>query len=266
MIYVLFHDSCSDGFTAAYVAWKKFGDKATYIPIQYGKPLPEIPDQSEVYILDFSYSKQILEDLWKRSLKLVVLDHHKTAEQELSGLPYAWFDQKECGATLSWKHFFPEQPMPELLLHIRARDLWLWDQPKSREINAALSIQDRTFEHWDELFSYPICDFVKAGEIILIVQDRQVKGLVEKAYIHQISQYNVPVVNSSLYQSEIGEALCKKYPDNPFSGVYFWKDEKTRIWSLRSIGEFDVSEIAKSLGGGGHRNAAGFMELNHAQC
>ena len=28
--------------------------------------------------------------------------------------------------------------------------------------------------------------------------------------------------------------------------------------SLRSIGDFDVSEVAKRLGGGGHKNAAGY--------
>ena len=30
------------------------------------------------------------------------------------------------------------------------------------------------------------------------------------------------------------------------------------IYHLRSKGEFDVSEIAKGFGGGGHRNSAGF--------
>lgn len=30
-------------------------------------------------------------------------------------------------------------------------------------------------------------------------------------------------------------------------------------WSLRSRGDFDVSEVAKQYGGGGHRPAAGFQ-------
>jgi nanoRNase/pAp phosphatase (c-di-AMP/oligoRNAs hydrolase) len=29
-------------------------------------------------------------------------------------------------------------------------------------------------------------------------------------------------------------------------------------YSLRSIGDFDVSELAKRYGGGGHKNSAGF--------
>jgi len=34
--------------------------------------------------------------------------------------------------------------------------------------------------------------------------------------------------------------------------------ESEETWSLRSRGEFDVGKVARSLGGGGHRAAAGF--------
>ena len=30
-IVVIYHDQCRDGFGAAYAAWKKFGDDASYI-------------------------------------------------------------------------------------------------------------------------------------------------------------------------------------------------------------------------------------------
>ncbi len=48
------------------------------------------------------------------------------------------------------------------------------------------------------------------------------------------------------------------YPDAPFAGVYYDKPDGSQTWSLRSIGEFDVAAVAKTFGGGGHRNAAGF--------
>jgi uncharacterized protein len=32
-------------------------------------------------------------------------------------------------------------------------------------------------------------------------------------------------------------------------------------WGLGSMGDFDVSEIAKAYGGGGHKNAAGFQSF-----
>ena len=32
-IVVLYHNNCTDGFSSAWVAWKKFGNKAEYIGI-----------------------------------------------------------------------------------------------------------------------------------------------------------------------------------------------------------------------------------------
>ena len=41
--------------------------------------------------------------------------------------------------------------------------------------------------------------------------------------------------------------------------VYYYDGDKLRwIYSLRSIGDLDVGEIAVQYGGGGHVNAAGF--------
>ena len=54
--------------------------------------------------------------------------------------------------------------------------------------------------------------------------------------------------------------MLKKYPEAPFVGSYFEDANGTRRWSLRSRPDFDVSEVAKKLGGGGHRQASGFRE------
>ena len=65
------------------------------------------------------------------------------------------------------------------------------------------------------------------------------------------------MLNASTNVSEIGNELCRVYPDAPFSATYC--DRKgVRSWSLRSVGDFDVSEVARRYNGGGHRNSAGF--------
>ena len=48
------------------------------------------------------------------------------------------------------------------------------------------------------------------------------------------------------------------FPDSPFAASFTVKED-TIMFSLRSIGDFDVSAIAKQHGGGGHKNAAGFQ-------
>jgi hypothetical protein len=38
---VIYHADCRDGFGAAYAAWKKFGDNASYIPWRDHAVAPE---------------------------------------------------------------------------------------------------------------------------------------------------------------------------------------------------------------------------------
>jgi len=59
------------------------------------------------------------------------------------------------------------------------------------------------------------------------------------------------------YASELGHKLAAE--SGTFGAIYCY-DGQTKLWfySLRSIDNFDVSEIAKAYGGGGHPRASGF--------
>ena len=71
----------------------------------------------------------------------------------------------------------------------------------------------------------------------------------------------VPGVNASIHMSEVPEELLKRNPHVRFAAYYFDRADGKRQWGLRSVGDFDVSEVAKTLGGGGHKNAAGFTTV-----
>ena len=79
-IVVIYHDQCRDGFGAAYAAWKKFGDDASYIPRKTQDPAPEGLQDKDIFIVDYSYKKPVLEDLQKNNRSVVVIDHHETAK------------------------------------------------------------------------------------------------------------------------------------------------------------------------------------------
>jgi len=72
--------------------------------------------------------------------------------------------------------------------------------------------------------------------------------------------FTVYMMNSVLWQSELGNVLAKK-EEADFGLVWFYNaDKKEYVVSLRSLDEkADVSQIAKVFGGGGHRNASGFI-------
>ena len=257
MEYVLYHKNCEDGFGAAWVAWKALSDQAEYIPVQHGDSPPELPDSSKVTIVDFSYPREVLVELKQRMDSLWVLDHHKTAAQDLAGLDFVTMDMQKSGAMLAWEYWFPGEPAPLLLQYIQDRDLWLFHLDNSSEVSAALRSYPKDFELWDSL---SVDDLAKDGIAIQRAINVQVLSHVENATLRTVGGYLVPVVNATSYQSEIGEALNIRYPDTPFAACFLDRGDGKRQWSLRSKGSFDVGEVAKGFGGGGHRNAAGYIE------
>ncbi len=262
MIYVLYHSNCYDGFGAAFAAWKKFGDFAKYIPVSYGQPPPDMPGAVQVFIVDFSYPKQTLLDLVNAGLVVTVLDHHKTAQEDLECMVgqnpklQIVFDMNRSGAMITWEYFhagFAVEP-PRLIQHISDRDLWQFKIPGSKEVHAALVSTPFDFDVWDKL---DVDKLIVEGAACLKFQTQLVDNIVQKAWMSRIDEYSVPTVNTASSWSEVGEALLERYPSAPFAAS-FTIMKSSVMWSLRSRGEFDVSAVAKKFGGGGHKNAAGF--------
>ncbi len=260
MIYVLYHSPCQDGFGAAYAAWKKFGDKAKYYGVSYGKPLPDMPKAKEVYILDFSYSKEILEQLANNCEKVVVLDHHKTAQKDLEGLSFAIFDMNRSGASMAWDYFHPKKKRPWFINYIEDRDLWKHKLPFTHEIASSLMSYPLDFKTWDK-FNEKI--LLTEGKAIFRYKNILTEDLARNTRVVKFLEFdNIPVCNASgSLVSDLGEFLSNVYPDAKFYAIYYDTKEGKRKWSLRSSDDKeDVSIIAKRFNGGGHRNASGFIE------
>lgn len=259
---VLYH-SDADGFGSAFAIWKKLGDSACYIAVQYGQPVPVMPDGTEVVVIvDFSYSRSICEELVQK-YELCIFDHHKTAEAELAGLPYASFNPEKSGCGAVWEAACQGEPIPDLLAYVQDRDLWKFELPHSKEVNLFIATLQWDFDVWDAESSNPefSSKAIASGSAIKAFMDGQIKSALRNVRImrvgHADGHWDIPILNISENVSEIGNVLCAEYPAHPFSATYCDRKD-VRSWSLRSIGEFDVSAVAKSFGGGGHKNAAGF--------
>lgn len=272
MRYVLYHSNCYDGFGAAFAAWKKFGDEGTkYIAVSYGYPPPDMPDATEIYIVDFSYPKEKILEL-AAIAPLTVLDHHKTAQAELEPLirtdhngppevfnPTIVFDMDRSGALITWQYLHPGVKVPLLIQHISDRDLWTFKMPGSKEIHAALVSLPFDFKVWDNLDTEKL---IVEGAACLRFQSQLVDNVVKKSWTGKVGDHDhVAIVNTASSWSEVGHELLQKYPSAPFAAS-FTVFENIVMWSLRSEDErVDVSAVAKKFGGGGHRNAAGFTTV-----
>lgn len=263
-IAILYHDD-NDGFGAAFACWKYYSDNnvdAIYIPVQYGQAIPKIPKHIDfLFIVDFSYDRKTIIDLSDKFGKenILIIDHHKTASDELKGLPYAIFDNDYSACVLVWRYLFPLHNIPAILEYIQDRDLWKFELPYSKEVNIYISTLERDFEAWK---SFNLQTAMIAGGGIIAFQERQIKEVMKYVKLEKFDGHIVPVLNLSNNFSEVGNKLCSLYPDCPFSVCYHDINGADRIYFLRSTGEFDVSELAKKLGGGGHKHAAGFTTTN----
>lgn len=266
---VIYHANCYDGMAAAWAAQRALGLDIDRIPANYGdsnleKELTEeLSPEDEVYILDFSFKREFMKSLYENVGSLVVLDHHKTAQKELDGCSFAHFDMNKSGARLTWEYFFPNQEPPRLVTYIEDRDIWRNSLPHTNEVNAYIQsfpIDIRTYQvlhetlEDNELFKSAMLQ----GQAILRYKDTLVDIFAKKVRMGNLAGYIIPVVNAPILMSEVGHKLCQDFSACKFSASYFFREDGKIQWSLRSIGDFDVSAIAKSFGGGGHKNAAGF--------
>ena len=274
---VIFHGECWDWHCAAWLIHHFSGLDLDYHPAQYGEPPPDVTGR-DVWVLDFSYPRATLEEMHRSAKNLVCLDHHRTAQADLEGLPYCTFDMDLSGAQLTWRWLLEhgqvplvvkiggrggpamDVPMPDpwLVDYTADRDLWRWALPDSKEVNAALRSYPLDFAEWDRLSDEESPETMKRdGAAILRAEEVTIQTHLDRAREVEFDGYRVLSVNATSLFSEIAGRLAE---GRPFGMCWFERDG-VRQYSLRSReGGIDVSEIAKAHGGGGHRAAAGFEQ------
>lgn len=271
---VIYHGNCADGFSAAWCFWRKYGDGADYVAGVYQQSPPDVTGR-DVYLVDFSYKAAVVERMLESAWAITLIDHHKTAIEDLRplreaqertnnygrGVNFGWYcDLERSGATLAWDYLFHNQPRPLLLGHIEDRDLWRFKLPGTREIQANVFSHEYTFETWDKLMSANQADLLQMTAAGAAIERKHHKDIAELVKVCQrrmmIFGYDVPVASLPYtLSSDAGHLMAK---GEPFAACY-WDTADGRVFSLRSTDDgLDVSEIAKKYGGGGHAKAAGF--------
>lgn len=259
---VIYHGQCYDGLTAAWVASKALDDPEFYPAIYGVTPEPTVPLllDREVYILDFSYPRKTMEGINIAASKLVVLDHHKTAEAECRGLKFCTFDMNRSGCRLAWDYWFAGSNPPRWLLNVEDRDLWRMALPDTPFVHAAIASRPMNLTEWEGIDFMPHEDLVAEGRAIRRYIDTWIEKAAHEARFIEFPD-GVPMVALNVpYQnaSEVGSYLLDKYPEASYAMGYFRRHDGRWQYSLRSRGNFDVSTLAKYYGGGGHAGASGF--------
>lgn len=270
--YVIYHDPCVDGTGSGYVAWSYLSSRfptrdVIYCAAQIGAAIPDNIDGRNVLICDYSYKKHVIVELLKRVNKLLIIDHHKSAEKELSDIDeqYKIFDMNHSGAMLTWMYFYPTIDAPMLIKYIEDRDIWTKKLYKTEEFTAWFYTLPHEFQEYHKYIDDTLLmkmieekgtSFVELNEYNI---SESVSYAAPKFMKIKDSYYFVAYVNSTTLKSDIGNKIFTQYPYIDFSVVYSINDwDNSSSFSLRSTDKHvDTSVISTSLGGGGHRNASG---------
>ena len=84
--------------------------------------------------------------------KLLIIDHHKSAERELSDIPdnLKIFDMNHSGAMLTWFYFYPNVESPLLIKYIEDRDIWTKALPNTDDFHSWFCTVPREFEEYNK--------------------------------------------------------------------------------------------------------------------
>lgn len=275
---VIHHNKDLDGFSSGAIMKLKYPDSRLF-GWDYTDPVPWgiIKDNEEVIMIDISFP---MDDMIKllniTNDKLTIIDHHVSFKKDFdtyeddNKLKINYIYQEGIAACeLGWKWAFPEDAMPEAIKLLGEYDTWRQgDIERWNTQILPFQYYMRTVCVSVETFPYECLHVVGqwqfiangciSGKAILTYQEQQdFLACKRSAFIQEFKGLRAICLNTRFFSSNTLKSIYN--PDLHDIMVGFEYNGKVWAVSLRSAKpEIDVSLIAKSKGGGGHKAAAGY--------
>lgn len=245
-------------------------------------------EQQDRYIVisDISINEETAQKLDEycsthRQTKVILLDHHKTAEWLNSKYPWAHvvLDTTVCGTSLVYKEFINPQfkdALDEFVEAVCLYDTWRFNQDElclSKQLNYLITLFGK-----ERFVDYAINSII-FGDIheqhsirphfgLSAELDSLVRGYdesvneyigrrVAEAHVYQLPDaYRVAVTTANKNFSEIGHKLIDAYTDADFAIVLDFENGSAHLRGNDKSP--DLGQFARAHGGGGHPYAAAF--------
>lgn len=297
---VIYHNvvtnfACPDGLAAAWVAKLKFKDanpNIKFVGMTHEEAKEILTFQNEFYtdkevlIVDFSISQAMNDLLFSQGCTIRTIDHHKSyLKDTLPAKTYNLlhkgktltdqiiyqsrdksytFDSASCGAVLTWKLLFPNEPIPEFLEIIRQNDLFDFVDSDAEAIHFGMAKLKRSFTLFDQLYQECLqgdWEFTRRHLASLGRPSIDKKLLQFEKIIKNHKKFDdylgIPIIilNSSemSLKSRIARYANEKY-GSPFTVIVDKKFTRLRIKGKA----LDLLELFADYGAVGHTQACSF--------
>lgn len=277
MIRCFYHSADLDGHCSGAIVKYKYPDAELY-GINYGHDFPYDKidiEKDTIIMVDFSLQPftKMVELFQKLGDRLIVIDHHVSAIHDLidgdlnDKIPGLRINGI-AGCELTWTHFFPEKEMPEVVRLLGRYDVWD-HQPNVLEFQYGMRLNNTWPENqvlWKQCFenleNNDLEDFInttiKKGTIILEYQKQENEKYCKScAFEVDFNGYKAICVNKLLTSSQLFESV---WDENKYDLMITFGVRKDGLWTMSfytTKSDVDCTQIAKSFGGGGHKQAAG---------
>ncbi len=277
---IFYHSADLDGHCSGAIL-KLEEPEAQMYPIDYGDDFPweAIRSTTErVYMVDFSL--QPFEDMVKLNsmCDLVWIDHHKSSIEK-----YNEWVKSSCGfrigglrcigigaASLAWE-YFNGPSVPSAIQRVAEYDVWKLDNPDTLpfQFGARMYNTDPSTEEglnfWESVIHSRMIykEVIVEGRIALRYQKQLYKKYCKNAFhvdfytpdcMYNCIALNLPFANSQVFDS------VENIDDYDIMILFYMRaNGKYTVSLYTKKDDIDVSAIALKYGGGGHKQAAGFI-------
>lgn len=263
----------------------------------YGGPIPDLSEYDKIIMCDISFPiKNMMELIKTYKENFIYIDHHQRTINELilaneNNLPYSGLVTidggiKYAACELVWQYFFPKESTPEII-----RLLGMYDSFRHKSTNQEQKVLEfqygaiQAISNYNEAYKYlqESLTYQKGAKVNTIIAYILNAGIPIYQYLcteaKQIYKNAFPIMFQEKTHDDGEKAGVKfrkffcvnhnrfnpinfniDYHKEGYDGfASFYYDNNKWAFSLyNDNGEFDVSNIAKQFGGGGHAGASGF--------
>jgi Predicted phosphohydrolase (DHH superfamily) len=277
---VIYHRADFDGIFCREIA-RKFLPDATLIGWDYGDPLPEVPLDAELFMLDISV------DGLMEHPRLVWIDHHKSAMEKYPATVAGYRIDGVAACRLAWQWFarpptaegiadglpskdeYQQRLVSEPLSVRLAGEYDIWDKrdPNAELFQHGLRSRELTPDTWAHLLGdgadaqddMLVLELLAAGEALQYAKTRENESIIKSSgFTISFEGLRFLACNAARYNSHLFTAGLTPEHDACFGFNYDGKQWRVSLYHVTGKEHHDLSLIAVKYGGGGHRGACGF--------
>lgn len=270
----IYHIADHDGKGSAAIVKSVYPD-TVFMGLNHDMEIPyeEIRKHDKIVVCDISLPLDFMFEL-NETKDFIWIDHHisvikeyeealKNGKKELKGLRRVG----TAAICLTWEYFYPDKPMPEGIKLIGLNDIFDLRDKRVRPFEYAvqsLGVNRPQDKIWEKLINnkFDIKATVEKGEAILSwIKIRNYRLVRSLAFESQFMGYKCICANMPQGYSEFFDSLSNLKEYDVMINFYM---NKKNTWNLSFYTDkehVDVSKIAATFGGGGHRKAAGASSL-----